>query len=129
MKMNSRLRQAEQLMALASLGAPHGATPVIRLDGGALDKALLALEGKLPGPLSHLTFSVTAVGLRCLELPEIENAALHMLAAEHDRGDHNRLRAKIGRDEARQLALESGSTIAEWERIGRMLMAEVSAAA
>lgn len=73
-----RFDRAELLIALFALGS-RGET--LDLRGGVLDRALHSVRTSLPGVLSdeHLTFSVTSIGLRCLDLPEILMAAQEML--------------------------------------------------
>ena len=104
---------AEVLMALATLSGGS-----FDLDHGKLDRALSVVGDHLPAPLrGNLSFSVTSVGFRCLELPEIVNMAFYMMAAEYgEDGNHNILRSKIPTNEAREIAIMYGSTIAEFER-------------
>lgn len=116
--MNGRPQQAEILLALAALG-----TGSFRLDGGRLDRALRDMEEDLPeGLRGKLTFGCGSVGLRCYELPEILDRAFYRLLADYGpRGDHNTLHTKLHADEAREIAIQYSSTIAEFTRIAAKL--------
>lgn len=112
--MNGRPHQAEILLALAALG-----TGSFRLDGGRFDRALRNMGDDLPDGLrGELTFGCGSVGLRCYELPEILNMAFYMLLADHGpRGDHNILHSKLRAEDAREIALQYGASVAEFTRM------------
>ncbi|MCV9964369.1 hypothetical protein OIU34_21000 [Pararhizobium sp. BT-229] len=116
--MSGRFHQAEALLALASLGAGS-----FRTDGGRLDLALQDMGDDLPDVLKgRLSFGCGSVGLRCYELPEILDAAFYMLLADYGpRGDHNVVHSKLSTDEAREIAIQYHSTIAEFTRIAAKL--------
>ncbi len=69
------------IAALWTIGAAEGRElPNYR---GVLDSALNSIKDQLPTDVAeHLTFSVTAVGLRCLELPQIINDMQYLMLAD-----------------------------------------------
>lgn len=123
--MPTRSEQAELLIALFALGC-RGET--LDLRGGVLDRTLHSVKTSLPGALSdeHLTFSVTSVGLRCLELPEILVAAQEMLLINVISPGFVSAEITIDEGSARQITFEHELTSKDAADVGRILMEELN---
>lgn len=113
--------QAEMLASLWHLG-DGGRMPL----DGRLDRALHAVRDSLPRPLSGLSFGTTAVGLRCYELPDVVLAAQDAMILEVDGGSYTHATVRLGRNEAREIAVSAGLSTVEAERLGGALVGAVS---
>lgn len=111
--------RAEALAALWRLGGDSEAE--IPLSGGGLDRALEQLSDCLEPLMGELSFSNTAVGRRCLDLPAIIFAGQDAMVIEVRAPRFVSATACIGRDSARQAVVSHGITTAEASELGRLL--------
>jgi hypothetical protein len=120
---SDRFSQAELLSALWVLG---GDAKPLDLRGGAIDRALHALRDVLPSALrrGELSFSVTAVGLRCFEIPDILMAAQEALLIDVVAPGFVTAEVRIDEDEARLIACGHGLSTDAARDIGRRLREE-----
>lgn len=125
--MSERFNRAEILSALWVLG---GDAKPLDLRGGSIDHALHALRDVLPSALKQgaLSFSVTAVGLRCFELPDILMAAQEALLIDVVAPGFVTAEVRINVDEARLIACEHGLSTETARNIGRRLREEAKSA-
>lgn len=121
MVVKGRFDRAEGLAALWKLGG-GGDLP---LGGGRLDLALEVNAGLLSSLLPGLTFSTTAVGRRCLELPDIILAGEEALLFETISPSFDRAIVKLGMDETVEIVLSAGMTVSQATSIGRAIVAVV----
>jgi hypothetical protein len=115
-----RYEQAEMLAALWRLG-DGGRMPL----DGRLDRGLQAVRDDLPAPLDRLSFGLTAVGTRCYELADLVFAGQDAMLFEADGGTFTHASVRLDRNGAREIAVGSGLSTVEGERIGRLLVAAV----
>jgi len=108
--------RAELLTALWRLGADGALMPTSH---GILDRALSDKRDVLPGALvDGLTFSVTGVGLRCLELPEILLAAQEAMLTSEPNPTYLSTVVTLDEEEARQIVLSYGLSTMQAREIG-----------
>jgi hypothetical protein len=89
---------------------------------GILDRALFRLQGNLPGALKgSLSFSTTAVGLRCLELPDILLAAQEALLTSEPNPTYLSTDVILDEDCARQIVVGNEISTREARKIGEAL--------
>jgi len=119
--MSGRYDQAELLVALWKLGAHDETLPTSH---GILDRALQTVKDKLPSELGALTFSTTAIGLRCYELPDILLAAQEALLTSEPYPTYLSTLITISHGEAQEIVLTHDVDLDEAERIGVELFAE-----
>ncbi|MDE2442562.1 MAG: hypothetical protein KGP14_16220, partial [Betaproteobacteria bacterium] len=101
--MANRYERAELLAAIWKLGAEDERMPTSH---GILDRALNEELDQLPPALTDgLTFSVTGVGLRCLELPDILLAAQEAMLTSEPNPTYLSTIVTFDREEARQTVL------------------------
>jgi hypothetical protein len=121
--MVNRYERAELLTALWKLGADDTPMPTSH---GILDRALLARQSELPSEVfGDLVFSVTGVGLRCLDLPDILLAAQEALLTSEPNPTYVETRVTLDLQQAREIALSHDLTLAAAREIGRSLKDEV----
>lgn len=116
--MAERYDQAEILAALWKLGSKGKPMPTSR---GILDRALHAMASDLPQPLSTVKFSVTGVGFRCLELPDILLAAQEAMLTSEIGPAYISTQITLSKDEAAVTAIRHGFGLDAAERTGKML--------
>lgn len=121
--MTGRYDQAEMLAALWTLGANGKLMPTSH---GILDRALHAMAPKLPQPLSTLKFSVTGVGLRCFELPDILLAAQEAMLTSEPNPTYLSTLVNLSKDEADVIAIRHGLSLNEARSIGKSLFDHAS---
>lgn len=115
--------QAELLTALWRLGADGALMPTSH---GILDRALSEEKDALPAALvGDLTFSVTGVGLRCLELPDILLAAQEAMLTSEPNPTYLSTVVTLAEEEAKQVVLSHGLSTGEAKKIGRRLRDKV----
>ena len=122
--MANRIEDAKLLTSLWLLGGER----LIRMptSHGILDRALLALQARLPEPLrSSLTFSNTSVGLRCLELPAILLAAQEALLTSEPNPTYLATDVMLDEDGARQIVLGADLSTRQARELGGLLRSEV----
>jgi hypothetical protein len=89
---------------------------------GILDRALYRMRDEFPESFrASLTFSTTAVGLRCLELPAILLAAREALLTSEPNPTYLSTVVKMDEDAARQVALDFDLTTRTAREIGERL--------
>lgn len=121
--MVNRYERAELLTALWKLGAEDTPMPTSH---GILDRALKARQPELPSDVfGDLAFSVTGVGLRCLDLPDILLAAQEALLTSEPNPTYVETRVTLDLQQAREIALGHDLTLADAQKIGRALREEV----
>jgi hypothetical protein len=97
---------------------------------GLLDRALLDVQDRLPSPLNaELTFSVTSVGLRCYELPEILLAAQEAMLTSEPNPTYHATVVTLDEEEAKQIVLANGLSTLRAREIGLSLKQAVDTAA
>lgn len=117
--MTNRFERAELLAAMWVLGGDGEKMPTSH---GILDRALAEERDALPQVLSEgLTFSITDVGLRCMELPDILLAAQEAMLTSEPNYTYLSTVVTLDRDEARQVALANGLSTAQAAAIGHGL--------
>jgi hypothetical protein len=117
--MANRYERAELLAAIWKLGAQNERMPTSH---GILDRALSDELGNLPSALTDgLTFSVTGVGLRCLELPDILLAAQEAMLTSEPNPTYLSTIVTLDNEEARQTVLSYNLSTAEAAEIGGRL--------
>ena len=117
--MANRYERAELLAALWKLGAAGELMPTSH---GILDRALSDERNRLPFDLvDGLTFSVTGVGLRCLELPEILLAAQEAMLTSEPNPTYLSTIVTLDDEEARQIVLSHGIATRDAREIGGSL--------
>ena len=117
--MANRYERAELLAALWKLGAGGELMPTSH---GILDRALSDERSRLPFDLVEgLTFSVTGVGLRCLELPEILLAAQEAMLTSEPNPTYLSTIVTLDDEEARQIVLSHGIATRDAKEIGGSL--------
>jgi hypothetical protein len=117
--MVNRYERAELLTAIWKLGASDKLMPTSH---GILDRALSHERERLPAALSEgLTFSVTGVGLRCLELPEILLAAQEAMLTSEPNPTYLSTVVTLDEEEARQIVLSYGIATRDASEIGERL--------
>lgn len=121
--MVNRYERAELLTALWKLGAPNIPMPTSH---GILDRALRAKRDELPDELVEgLAFSVTGIGMRCLDLPDILLAAQEALLTSEPNPTYVETRVTLDDQQAREIVLSRQITPAKASELGRLLLAEV----
>lgn len=121
--MIDRYERAELLTALWKLAAEDRPMPTSH---GILDRALRAKSSELPGELvDDLSFSVTSVGLRCLDLPDILLAAQEALLTSEPNPTYLETKITIDAQQAREIVLGFGIAPTNAVAIGRGLLEEV----
>jgi hypothetical protein len=117
--MANRYERAELLAAIWKLGAQDERMPTSH---GILDRALSEELDKLPPELAEgLTFSVTGVGLRCLELPDILLAAQEAMLTSEPNPTYLSTIITLDSEEARQTDLSYDLSTAQAAAIGGRL--------
>lgn len=117
--MANRYERAELLTAIWKLGAQEERMPTSH---GILDRALSEEFDRLPHELAEgLTFSVTGVGLRCLELPDILLAAQEAMLTSEPNPTYLSTIVTLDSEEARQTVLSYDLSTAEAAAIGGRL--------
>ena len=117
--MPNSYERAELLTALWRLGAEGALMPTSH---GILDRAISERRTVLPGALvDDLTFSVTGVGLRCLELPDILLAAQEAMLTSEPNPTYLSTIVTLDEEEARQIVLGYGVSTARARELGAML--------
>jgi hypothetical protein len=117
--MANRYERAELLTAIWKLGAQDERMPTSH---GILDRALNEERKQLPTALTDgLTFSVTGVGLRCLELPDILLAAQEAMLTSEPNPTYLSTIVTLDSEEARQTVLSYGLSTAQAAAIGERL--------
>jgi len=124
--MVNRYERAELLTALWKLGASDMLMPTSH---GILDRALNEERDTLPDALiAELTFSVTGVGLRCLELPDILLAAQEAMLTSEPNPTYLSTVVTLDEEEARQIVLSYGIPTRDARAIGERLKSAVEQA-
>lgn len=124
--MANRYERAELLAALWKLGAEDERMPTSH---GILDRALSDELASLPPALAEgLTFSVTGVGLRCLELPDILLAAQEAMLTSEPNPTYLSTIITLDREEARQTVLSYDLSTADATVIGKRIRDAVARA-
>lgn len=124
--MVNRYERAELLTAIWKLGASDVLMPTSH---GILDRALSEERSHLPGALTEdLTFSVTGVGLRCLELPDILLAAQEAMLTSEPNPTYLSTVVTLDEEEARQIVLSYGISTRDAREIGERLKGAVARA-
>ena len=122
--MSNSYERAELLTALWRLGAPHDRMPTSH---GILDQALREERSHLPPALGdELTFSVTSVGLRCLELPDILLSAQEAMLTSEPNPTYINTIVTLDEEAARQVVLSHGLSTAEARQMGVRLKQAVN---
>ncbi len=117
--MRNRYERAELLAAIWKLGAQDERMPTSH---GILDRALKDELDWLPKELSEgLTFSVTGVGLRCLELPDILLAAQEAMLTSEPNPTYLSTIVTLDSEEARQTVLSYDISTADAATMGGRL--------
>ena len=117
--MANRYERAELLAANWKLGAQDERLPTSH---GILDRAIKdEFEGLPPALADGLTFSVTGVGLRCLELPDILLAAQEAMLTTEPNPTYLSTIVTLDSEEARQTVLSYGLSTAQAATIGERL--------
>ena len=118
--MTSKYEHAELLAALWKLGSDVERR--MPTSHGYLDRALENCKGELPRQLKdYLTFGVTAVGLRCFELPEILLAAQEAMLTSEPNPTYLSTIVTLNVDAARQIVLALGISTRTAREIGQTL--------
>lgn len=121
--MVDRYESAELLAALWKLGAGNERMPTSH---GILDEALFQLRDELPDTLrAGLSFSVTGVGRRCLELPAILLAAQEALLTSEPNPTYLSTAVTLGEDSARQIVVGASISTKRARELGAKLLATV----
>lgn len=121
--MVNRYERAELLTAIWKLGTANEMMPTSH---GILDRALSDEREALPAALTDdLTFSVTSVGLRCLELPDILLAAQEAMLTSEPNPTYLSTVVTLDEEEARQIVLSHGLSTSDARAIGERLRATV----
>ena len=121
--MIDRYERAELLTALWKLASVERPMPTSH---GILDRALKAKSTVLPPELvGDLSFSVTSVGLRCLDLPDILLAAQEALLTSEPNPTYLETKVTIDSQQAREIVLNFGMEPSRAKEIGRILLDEV----
>ena len=116
----SKYDHAELLASLWKLGAETERR--MPTSHGILDRALESCHGQLPAQLkSSLSYGVTAVGLRCFELPEILLAAQEAMLTSEPNPTYLSTIVTLNEDAARQIVLAHGLSTRAAREIGRVL--------
>lgn len=124
--MVNRYERAELLTAIWKLGASDVLMPTSH---GILDRALKEERDHLPDALTQdLTFSVTGVGLRCLELPDILLAAQEAMLTSEPNPTYLSTVVTLDEEEARQIVLSYGIATRDAREIGERLKGAVERA-
>ncbi len=119
----SRYDRAELLTALWRLGAADELLPTSH---GILDKALKERLTDLPPTLAQgLSFSLTGVGLRCFELPDILLAAQEALLTTEPNPTYLSSMVTLDAAAARRIVLSHGVSTEDARSIGRRLLESV----
>lgn len=115
--------RAELLTAIWKLGAGGSLMPTSH---GILDRAMSDRRDDLPDALmDELTFSVTGVGLRCLELPDILLAAQDAMLTSEPNPTYLSTVVTVDEEEARQTVLAYGLSTSRARELGAALLASV----
>lgn len=115
--------RAELLTALWKLGAEGALMPTSH---GILDRAISERRNQLPDVLTQdLTFSVTGVGLRCLELPDILLAAQEAMLTSEPNPTYLSTVVTLDEEEARQIVLANGLSTLQARELGAALLESV----
>lgn len=118
--MAGRIESAELLTALWRLGGPCDER--MPTSHGILDAALHRVRNRLPGELNAaLTFSRTAVGLRCLELPDILLAAQEALLTSEPNPTYLATDITLDEGAARQIVVQNDLSSKKAREIGQAL--------
>jgi len=115
---SGRYDQAELLVSLWKLGAPHKTLPTSH---GILDRALHQVKDDLPPELASLTFSSTSIGLRCYELPDILFAAQEAMLTCEPSPTYLSTWVTVSNEEAQEIVLTHDMDFEDAIRIGRNL--------
>ena len=123
--MASRYAQAELLIALWKLGSVDDT--LLPTSHGILDRALRECFEILPEILhDDLTFSVTNVGLRCYELPDILLAAQETLLTSEPNPTYLSTMVTLDNDTAKQIVIAHGLSTERAQEVGRKLQDAVA---
>jgi hypothetical protein len=115
--MRNSYERAELLTALWRLGADGERMPTSH---GILDRALSDQRHTLPHALlDGLTYSVTGVGLRCLELPDILLAAQEAMLTSEPNPTYLSTMVTLDEEAARQIVLSHGISTAQARSLGQ----------
>lgn len=118
--MTSKYDHAELLAALWKLGSKDEHR--MPTSHGLLDRALESCREDLPGLLKdNLSFGVTAVGLRCFELPAILLAAQEAMLTSEPNPTYLSTIVTLSESAARQIVLSHGLSTRDAQAIGRTL--------
>ena len=121
--MVNKYERAELLIALWKLGADGSPMPTSH---GILDRALENSLDALPATLvDGLSFSVTGVGLRCLELSDILLAAQEAMLTSEPNPTYLETLVTLDEQEARQIVLQYDISTAQARAYGRELRSSV----
>ena len=117
-------KPAQLIAALWTIGAAEDRhLPNYR---GVLDSALNKIKDQLPTDVTeNLTFSVTGIGLRCLELPQIINDMQYLLLA--DIRVTSSIRIKVEADQAFAMLCEQNISRQDASQLAQEFYAAVSA--
>jgi hypothetical protein len=125
--MAGRIESAELLTALWQLGGPL--TERMPTSHGILDQALHRIKSQLPEELSSsLSFSTAAVGLRCLELPDILLAAQEAMLTSEPNPTYLATDVTLDEGGARQIVVEKDMSTRQARVIGQALREAVAQA-
>ena len=119
----NRYDRAEVLATIWRLGAGEERLPTSH---GILDRALRDTLSELPQELQGLSFGVTAVGLRCYELPDILLAAQEALLTTEPNPTYLSSLITLSEDTAREIALSHGISTSDARAAGLRLLNRVN---
>lgn len=114
-------RMSELATFVAALWAiGPGRSELIPDVAGVLDLALQDIQDDLPPLIAgQLHFSETAVGVRCLELPQIVDWMQYAHLIEYDGSTFTKLRIMITEDTARMTMIDLGFMSAQYEPVAQ----------
>lgn len=122
----SRYDYAEFIAALWKLGADQEHQERMPTSHGILDRALESVRNRLPKEYRDgLTFSMTSVGRRCLELPDILLAAQDALLTSEPNPTYLTTEVILSEGSARQIVVRNGLSTSEARELGSALRISV----